>query len=345
MGGIIMLSQRSFWQCCLSGWLLSLFVLAGCGQSLPVSREAAAIYVAADRDHLALITWHKSGSNELDGEWVSREMPDLQLLLQPKPVKTRWSGQIQDGGRTIALTVSGTVLQAEIEKQWLKMTGFNTAGYFQGPLWYRISQEQANQYSAAFDAYGQARLEFALLRQMVASLPSDSDPYGYARLVLSAEWYVQGLREQRDQVKRLGEGMCGSGVLAQFWQKYPPVAGQFVLSSQERAEKTAGENAQVTLEASTLWQQIERYTRAWAQAVGKPVPQVVGVSLAWRVSPEALEWRQGKQQRRVEEQAREQLAELNQSLVVNYHTMKSLKQEAERIGLEVEAQARARGCP
>lgn len=292
--------------------------------------ENQALYIAADRDHLAWLSWQKTNETTLHGEWMSRAMPDLHLLVQPKPIHTTWSGQVN--GSTISATIAGSLLQGTVVRQRLEMQGA-IPGDVQSAVWHRVSQAQANAYIAVFEAYAKARLSYGYLQHTVEVLPVDSSIYTFAVSVGSAEQYVSDLRSKQAQVDGLSR-ICGTGLLAQFRAEFPPDVTMFTLSSYEQPGKSVQENAVHTMEQTTLWKQAQTYKVDWARAAATPLPQIDGMALAWKTSPD-----NGAQ-----EKAEAQLSQLRRMLETDLASMKNLQEEATRIGATIERKARAQGC-
>lgn len=322
-------------------WLGTLLLLGGflssCSQSSSPSdtQPSSAVYVTADQNNLALMSWQRRGDTELEGVWITRSMPENNLPTLPAPSTTLMSGEIDQ--QTITLTVGGTVFEGKLESERLQLTGTDATGHFQTSIWYPLTQPQANQLSSAFDAYAQARLKLIILQTSLNStpLPADSDPYAYAATVSSAASYVQDLQQKRDSMKQLGNP-CGSGLLALFRTEYPPDPSTFTLSPYEKASHTADQNAQVTTANSTLTKQLQDVQSSWKQASTSAIPTIQGLSLSWKQTPDGKE--------ALIQKATKALATLQKLLTTDYQSMTSLRQQAQTIGNDVKTLAQKYGC-
>ena len=226
--------SRKFW------YLLYMLLLGGflssCGQSSlpPDAQSLSAVYVTADQNYLALISWLRRGSVDLEGVWITGRMPEGPFPTLPALNVVLMSGEPDQ--QTITLMVGGTVFKGKLESKRLQLTGTDMTGHFQTSTWYLLTQHQANQLSSAFDAYAQARLKLSILQTSINStlLPADSDPYAYAATVSLAASYVQDLRQKRDSMEKLGNPY-DSELLALFRTEYPPDPSAFTLSPYEKA--------------------------------------------------------------------------------------------------------------
>ncbi len=313
------------------GCFLLLLLLVACGgQSSSV--DTSAVYLTATENQMGVITWQKSG-DELQGEWITRKMPDPGHFFESKPSKSPWVGKVQDG-TSITLTTFGALLVGHLEGQQLTITGTGVAGYSQKSTWYKITREQADQYQAAFDATASARKAFDDMKLTVEHPPSDSSEYWYAALVRSAESYVSGLASKRDGLNKLGE-ICYTSELGLFRIEYPPPSWQFVLSPYEKKSNTAEQNAALVTRQTKLWEDSQAYEQAWSRAVGKSVPKMEGVDLSWQKAMEES----------IKQRAKNMLTKLEGVLRVDYATMEQLSGQATQIGEAVERRANAEGCP
>lgn len=308
-------------------------LLMACAPVTPPGIAAQAVYIAADQEHMEVLTWENVGGT-LQGEWIQRQMPDLSLLLPHPPSQFSWSGQVQDPS-SFTLAVEGSVLKATIvDGQRLEIIGI-LQGYVQHTLWYQSTQEQANHIMQAFDAYAQAQLAFATLKTTLTSPPLDSQEASYAQSVHIAEQYVQGLREKHTTLASM-DVICGTVALAQFRLVYPPDPSEFTVSSREQAGASARENAERVVSQTTLFQQLQRARNARAQALQRDVPAITAsLSLVWKTLPDAG----------VERRGDSMLSHLEQAVETDITTMQQLKEEASRIASDIEYKAGRQGCP
>lgn len=315
--------MQLLWCLCLG----LLVCLPGCGGGPSVSSN----YVTANQDHLATMTWQQTG-NDLSGTWKTWTMPDNTTTQVPAPQSIPFSGQIED--QTATLTIGGSSLQATIHQKSLSLEGTNGSSQFQATTWYSVSQKQSSQLVTAFMRYADLRGKLNALAQSVAHPDTSSDPYAFANSVQNAQTIVGTMQERAAELRSLGNP-CGTGLLALF-RAQSPTDETFVLSPYDQPAQTPDANAEATASHSQLALQLQDAQNAGLVVQNTAIPSISGLSQEWVLSPGDF----GK----AVQPGRDSLATLQQVLVNDYTTMKSLRQQAKLLIQEVNASAQIHGC-
>jgi hypothetical protein len=288
---------------------LALFLLAGCGGgSAPPAQTSTSSFVLSQAGSVAFLTWTtQSGSGLLTGSYTAT-VPDSQntrtaSVTGQQPDASDVLLQIEAIGE-LSGTMQGTMMQTR-----------GTGGTL---TWYAATSHQYAEIQAAYWSSLKVQGDLDTLLTVEGTPPNDSYSGYYQAAVMQAQGRVQDEQASLTYIQQQQDAMTRCMALSEFTANFPPANQDQELQLPYALGSDQG--PQAVVDRSTLSRAITQLATDFQAAQGNPLPQISGLSFAWKVDA-------GPQLA----QARQQLDGLRQTILTVAPQFPPLEQQAAQI--------------